>query len=128
MLREIDLAVSKYNFYTGNKILINTNFLKNVINVNSLPSTIEIINNFETEKLNDFWQLFNKFEFIDETWEPSKMAAAIVIASYRTWMLVNHPDWKTRGAQIASTLEELLAIEAINGNSTAFGLERIGNF
>ena len=46
------------------------------------------------------------------------MAAAVTIASYRTWMLTIHPEWKENNAQVASALEEMLAREALNGNVT----------
>lgn len=113
---EINLAVDKFNKFTSNPMLINAEYLKTITKV--LPSVEDIYKNFDSKYLDRFWELMNKFSFIDEIWEPSKMAAAIVIASYRTWMLTIHSDWKEKSAQVASALEEMLAIEALNGNVT----------
>ncbi len=116
LLSEIDLAVQKYNQFDSDPLFINSTYLKTITNV--LPVIEDIRANFDSKYLEKFWVLMNKFTFIDEIWKPSDMAAAVTIASYRTWMLTIHPEWKENNAQVASALEEMLAREALNGNVT----------
>ena len=116
LFSEVELAVDKYNQFKFNPMLINAVHLKTI--TDTLPGALGIKKIFDSKYLDNFWDLMNEFSFIDEIWKPSDMAAAVTIASYRTWMLTIHPEWKEKKAQVASALEEMLAIEALNGNVT----------
>lgn len=125
---ELNQAISLYNDYVrGNldlppgissSMLKNANQLKQIANTELLPTTDFPFKEEDDSKDTDYWQLMNNFDFIDEPWEPSKMLAALAIASYRSDMLATYPAWHRQGAQIASTLEEMLTIMAARGNRT----------
>lgn len=62
---------------------------------------------------------FAQFEFIDDMEPVSKLAAAGLVAAYRTYLLTTKPELEKRNVQVASTVEEMLAVIAIRGKVTA---------
>ena len=115
-LIELDEAIRLFNGQSAfPAYYINAVYLKKIYKF-PLPDTNEVITG---EK---FFQAtleeMNSFEFFDDGWEIEKLAAACVVAFYRTFMLASQPDLKENKAQVASAIEEMLALMALEGKKT----------
>lgn len=123
---ELDEAVEMFNMYLENKlvseiapeILINANTLKTILaGKMKLPVSRVLFEDLLSDgKLKTaFMDKFRNFEFLVEIGNTAKLLACILVVSYRTYMLVKYPFLQEKNVQVASTLEEMFAMMAING-------------
>lgn len=129
-LEELDNAIKLLNQYnkTGKikfnhcEILINANHLKNVMPNHFLPTltqlTQDILPNSTNETVDQFFKMMNIFDFWNEISQASQLTAVLTVASYRTYLRVIWPVIEKKGVQVASALEEILAVMAVNGLKT----------
>jgi len=61
-----------------------------------------------------FEELRTSFEFIDQETSLLRLLGTLFMAFYRTYTLVTRPSLRSKGVQIASTLEEMLALLALD--------------
>ena len=131
-LDELDQAIRLFHRYVQKKSTdklpnvpcINANFLKRALRGRHLPTVRDIMEDMKPdtpktrERIDQVLNNLNDFAFIDTMKPIDKLAAALVVASYRTYILCTFPDLKKNQAQIASALEEMLALLALNGQKT----------
>ena len=126
--REIDEAILLFNTYRrGKKIfqeeipLYSSSHLKEILD-DDLPSVEKMIafiqNSQEAELLEKIIDTVSAFAFIDTLRPIEHCAAALLLGAYRSAMLVIHPYLRENNAQVASALEEMLALMAIHGQKT----------
>jgi hypothetical protein len=127
---ELISALSLFSRYKRNEfrypqvdeLCINAKYLSNLLSINDLPSLYTIQKQFRLKKksfaLREVGDKLNDFDFIRTMQEPSQLSAALFLGFYRTYSLVTMPNLKIMGAQVASSLEEMLAILAIEGCPT----------
>ncbi len=86
----------------------------------SLPELGEVydqVTNVSPQSLNIINSIFyemQQFEFVKTMSSPQQLSAALFVAFYRIYVLVTRPHLRAKNVQIASTLEEMLAVLAIN--------------
>lgn len=115
-LQELDQAILLFNNQTQfSKIYINAIYLKKVF-INSLPFVNQVID--QADFFKPTLEAMKAFEFFDKEWQIKPLAAACIVAFYRTFMLVNRPILKEKKVQVASAIEEMLAMIALNGEKT----------
>lgn len=115
-LQELNQAIVLFNNQEHfPEIFINAIYLKKVLK-NPLPLVNQVINqgNFFQPTL----KAMNSFEFFDDEWQIKPLAAVCIVAFYRTFILVSYPDLKIKKAQVASAIEEMLVLMALNGKKT----------
>ena len=131
-LEELDQAIYLFQRYVQEKPIgkppgvpcINADDLKHTLRGRRLPTIRDIMEDMKTDspktrqRVNQVLKNLNDFAFIDTMKPIDKLAAALVVASYRTYILCTFPDLKDNQAQIASALEEMLALLALNGQKT----------
>lgn len=126
LFMELDEAVEMFNKYMEGKlvfdfdqtILINANTLKTILaGKMELPLAQTVFEDLLSDgKLQTaFIDEFRKFEFLVEISNTARLLACILVASYRTYMLVKYPYLKAKKAQVASALEEMFAIMTLSG-------------
>jgi hypothetical protein len=121
LLGELDAAIELYNKYrSGEDVGVpegvkikNAQFTKENWD-EDLPRTGEV----KVEQLEKVCEKFLRFEFIDTMKPVEKLARAGIVATYRTCLLVARPTLVEKNVQVASTIEEMLAVMALNGNKT----------
>lgn len=128
-LDELDQAIYLFHRYVqkkpNGKLLgapcINADYLKHALRGRHLPTIRDIMKDMKPdtpkarERIDQVINNLHDFAFIDTMKPTDKLAAALVIASYRTYILCTFPDLKNNHAQVASALEEMLALLALNG-------------
>lgn len=131
-LDELDQAIDLFHRYIQKKSTdnllnvpcINADHLKLSLRGRHLPSMRDIMTEMKTDTpitrqcVDQVLKNLNDFAFIDTMKPIDKLAAALIIASYRTYVLCIFPDLKDNQAQVASALEEMLALMALNGQKT----------
>lgn len=114
--------INEFKYPQINELCINAQHLSRVLNGKTLPlwCTIEeqFLNFEDTPDLVNVGKELNQFDFIYTIDQPSKLAAALFMGFYRTYALVAIPYLRQMNAQVASSLEEMLAILAIEGCQT----------
>lgn len=121
---ELDEAIKLFNLYSKGRltldfdreILINTNKLITILDGKmELPVSQTTFEDLLSDKSlqKSFIREFQKFEFLVEIGNLNKLLANIIVASYRTYMLEKYPFLKRKNAQVASALEEMFAIMAL---------------
>lgn len=115
-LQELDQAIVLFNRQAKfSPLYINAIYLKSVL-TNPLQSVDQVIQ--QTDLFRPTLEAMNNFEFFDDKWEIESLAAACIIAFYRTFVLTTQPDLKVKKVQVASVIEEMLAMMALNGKKT----------
>lgn len=125
---ELDEAVKMFNRYLAGNLafdidqtmLINANTLKTILDGKmEIPSPFAAFEDLlSDEKLKTaFIEEFHKFDFLVEIGNNNKLLASMLVASYRTYMLVKYPFLKEKNVQVASALEEMFAIMVLTGGN-----------
>lgn len=132
-LNELDQAIYLFHRYIQKKSTdnlpnvpcINADYLKLSLRGRHLPSVRDIMTEMKTDtrnktrqRVDEVLKNLNDFAFIDTMNPVDKLAAALIVASYRTYILIVFPDLKDNHAQVASATEEMLALMALNGQKT----------
>lgn len=126
--KDIDKSIILFNKYKNGKKLKNEKllksslFLKKVIK-NDLPSIdaliTQILNDNNKEALIDnILKEINNFTFIETMSPIESSAGTLLLGSYRSAILINYPYLKINNVQIASSLEEMIALIYLNGERT----------
>lgn len=112
-------------FVYQSELLINASYLLSNFASFELPSWKEILTRLighesdaNKDLLEEIFTEVGQFEFLDAMEDPHQLAGALLIAIYRTYTLVSFPFLRQGQAQIASTVEEMLAVFALEGWST----------
>jgi len=123
LLRELDASIDKLNRYiktNKNKykqILINSEYLRLIIPKDkSLPTVDKMIEDIRNAKL--IFKEVNRFNFINKLKSEMQIIKALILGIYRTYILIKYPYLREKNAQIASSLEEMLALMALQGINT----------
>ncbi len=115
-LQELDQAITLFNHQKKlSPLYIKAIYLKSVL-AGPLPSVNQVIQ--QTELFRSTLSAMNSFAFFEDKWQLNDLASVCVIAFYRTFMLTSQPDLKVKKAQVASAIEEMLALMALNGQPT----------
>lgn len=113
---ELDYAINEFNHQGKfDSIFVNANYLKTVFD-KKLPTVKQLID--QPEFFKPTLVAMNQFKFFDDDWVLDKLARASLIAFYRTFLLISQPYLKDRKAQVASAIEEMLALMALKGEKT----------
>lgn len=126
LLTELDMVISLFNHSSQfEKVLINANKLKKILGKKSLPDAYSVWDDLFFNSLNEndrffkgFLLEFFRFKFIESMKDPKQLLACLIVAIYRTYMLVKYPTLKENKAQVASSLEEMSAIMALENHKT----------
>lgn len=127
-LAELDLAIIIFNDYrkkmvvysTERALLINCQKLTILFKNRNLPRTEDMLALFFgrsklTEKIRQrILKELRSFDFLNEKNGPQILLGRLILAIYRTYVLNIYPDVREKGGQVASTIEEMSAILAIN--------------
>lgn len=131
-LDELDQAIHLFHRYVQRNSTdkfpdvpcINADYLKLSLQGRLLPSVLDIMADMspDTDKTRQYidqvLKNLNDFVFIDTMNPVDKLAAILIVASYRTYILIAFPDLKDNQTQVASAIEEMLALMALNGQKT----------
>ncbi|PIP51819.1 hypothetical protein COX59_04065 [Candidatus Beckwithbacteria bacterium CG_4_10_14_0_2_um_filter_47_25] len=113
---ELDQAISFFNSQRSfPEECINAIYLKKILKDNLL--LVKDVGK-ENQYFRSTLEAMNSFGFFDDDWQLDKLAAACLVAFYRTFMLVSQPYLKDQKAQVASAIEEVLALMALEGKKT----------
>lgn len=128
---ELDSALSlfsKFQFYPNRfsgdpQLLINANYLRQVLDGRKLNSMTDLENSIcKWEENRKLWHLIffelSEFDFLHYDYDVNKFSGAFFVAFYRTYVLNTCPDIREKNGQVASSVEEMLAILAIAGCKT----------
>lgn len=128
---ELDSALSlfsKYQHFTNEfpgdvNILVNAQMLQKILNGKNLLTRSELeyaISNWRGEiKLwHSIFSELTDFDFVNQDNSIDKFSGAFFIALYRTFVLNKYPIIRKEKGQVASSLEEMLAILALAGCQT----------
>lgn len=131
--KDLDTAVTLYNSFSENPqlqsrkdLLLNTLALRAIAPDFIFPTSQEILKKIQTLKNNkDFLEkYFADFDAMDsigffDTMEPLEdLAGTLFVGAYRTFLRIKYPELASKGVQFASVIEEMLAIMALDGNTT----------
>lgn len=116
LTEELEKAIEIFNQkeFSPKNIYINALYLEKIINKLPKSSDIKISNTLQKNLINEL----ENFEFINTMKPMKQLTSALLVATYRTYLLNNQPQLRQKNAQIASTIEEMLAYMAINNNDT----------
>ncbi|MBI5151652.1 MAG: hypothetical protein HZA34_03705 [Candidatus Pacebacteria bacterium] len=124
LLDELQSAINLFNQYSSDHTLTpfspylkNANHLSEILNGKKLPSINEL-SSFDADSTEKILALFDKFQFIKNMQDPVQLAIAIVPAFYRTALLAMQPYLLEQHAQVASAMEEMFGILALEGKET----------
>ncbi len=125
LLGELNAAIYKFNRMKNESVMKNSEQLIGILGQVDLPEGSEVFANIANndsknnkKKIIKLFQEMQKFRFIDVPASEEKMMGRILLALYRTFLLQKTPSLREKGAQIASSLEEMLAILALKGFDT----------
>ena len=76
--------------------------------------SIESHENPSSELSLAFQEISTSYDFIDQEEVPLHLLGTLFIAFYRTYTLISRPSLRDAGVQIGSSLEEMLALLALN--------------
>ncbi len=112
-----------HEFPEETDLLINAKHLRSILNARSLPDLETLEHDIELYNRNkQLWKSIfvelSKFDFLNERYSRNRLSGAFFVAFYRTYTLNRFPDIREKGGQVASTVEEMLAILAISGCKT----------
>jgi hypothetical protein len=104
-------------------LIINADKTRRILRENEeLPlffeTCLEIFQGGKKGNINLLRAEIEKFGFFDKIENPFQLLYVFQIAIYRTWILIKNARLKRRGVQIASTIEEMVAILALEGIET----------
>lgn len=124
LVLELQSAIDLFNQYASNHTMTpysaylkNANHLSEILKEQKLPP-ISGISFFDNNAVKNIFTLFDKFQFIKIMQNPTQLAIALVPAFYRTYLLATHPNLLEQRAQVASALEEMFGILALEGKET----------
>lgn len=115
--------------YQYPRLFINAELLAGILQNQELPDWEEIAQRLITTKPGDqsselhlTFDEIGRFQFIDRmgppAFSPLQLLGALFVAIYRTYTLVTRPSLRREVNEIALTIEEMLALLAINGCRT----------
>lgn len=117
------LQCNPHEFPGESDILINARYLQQILNGDKLLSRTELegdIKKWRDEK--KLWELIfselSGFEFVNQEIEPNIFSGEFFVAFYRTCTLIKYPYIREKNGQVASSVEEMLAVFAIAGCQT----------
>jgi len=107
-------------------LLLNSEFLAENMGDEDLPLWQEVARELTSSTAEDhstrlelvFLEVSSSFEFIDWMTSSLQLLGTLFIGFYRTYTLVTIPSLRSKGVQVASTLEEMLALLAFSGCHT----------
>ena len=99
-----------------NQSLKNTKYLSTILKTQDLPPLEQAIN--ETVDSISIFDELAKFEFLRKMKSRNQLLGALMLAFYRTYILVKYPCLRENKAQVASTIEEMLSLLALRGFKT----------
>jgi hypothetical protein len=120
---QLEEAITLFNKHLHDNSLpnfcINARFTQKVLKETKLPTFAESMNDL----INSSWQVefleeLNKFEFIDNLDDLTCLLGRLLVASYRTYLLIKHPYLRDQNVQLASTIEEMVCLITLDGNVT----------
>ena len=115
LLAELNAAIHLFNRKKNESMLLNSQKLIGILGHKDLPDCEDLL----TQKLPvALFKELNKLEFLDEKSDDYHFAGRLLIAVYRTFILQTYPILRKKGTQVASTIEEMLAILALKGFDT----------
>ena len=121
-LGELDFAINMFNRFKKEpkefvaiKLFINAGNLIIIMGEEDLPNTNKV--DFSL-KWKEILSELSGFEFLSEKTDVEILFGRLVVAFYRTYILQTVPGLREKGAQIGSTIEEMLAILALYGFDT----------
>ncbi len=122
-LGELEAAIYKFNRMKNESLVKNADKLMRIMGTDNLPECSVIVKdllkgNKSKKKLAQLFEEMNKFKFLDDKTSNSYLLGRILVALYRTYLLQNISGLRGKGAQVASALEEMLAVMALNGFHT----------
>lgn len=124
LVQELQSAIDLFHQYTSDHsitpyapYLKNANHLGTILGKQKLPPVAEIAS-FDDVVIKNIFTLFDKFQFIKIMQNPTQLAIALVPAFYRTYVLATQPNLLEQHAQVASALEEMFGILALDGKET----------
>ena len=123
LLGELNAAIYKFNSLKKESILKNTEKLIGILGETDLPESSVILEEaLKGKKLKKrtvrLFAEMNKFKFLNDKTAESNLLGRILVALYRTYLLQTVSELRERGVQVASSLEEMLAIMALEGFDT----------
>jgi hypothetical protein len=123
LLAELNAAISEFNRLKNENLIKNTQKLMGILESDNLPETAivftDILKGKNAEKrLKKLFAEMNRFKFLDDKTSEINLLGRILIALYRTYLLQNMSELRKKGAQVASSLEEMLALMALAGFDT----------
>lgn len=126
--QDVDKSVALFNIYRINNVFNNQELLKSSVYLKqiikkNLPTVNElfdqILNNPNNKLLiENILKEINNFDFIETLKPISACAGTLLLGSYRSAILVLYPYLKKKNVQIASSLEEMIALMDIKGEKT----------
>jgi len=122
-LGELEAAIYKFNRLKNESLVKNADKLMGIMGTDDLPACAEVLKdlflrNKSKKKQVQLFEEINKFKFLDDKSSELYFLERILVALYRTYLLQNISGLRGKGAQIASALEEMLAVMALNGFQT----------
>jgi hypothetical protein len=125
---ELNLALELFNFLHtyDNSIfikctLINAAYLSEVLDKRTLPSYkkfISELNKASKPLIEETIQTISEFDFIENTANKVQLFSCLFIGTYRSFYRVKIKKFKQRNVQIASAIEEILGLLALQGYET----------
>lgn len=127
ILNDIDKAIMLFNLYRDNKIIEKQNIplpsshdLRKILK-QDLPYVEILIENLKEEKEKTIVKTVSyikEFEFIKTLRPIENCAGTLLLGCYRCYIRAIFPYVVSKGGQVASSLEEMVAIMALNGEKT----------
>lgn len=125
---DIDKSIQLFNQYRNSNnfrnehLLKSSSYLKQII-IDDLPHIDNIIQKIKTPPdnlhlMNNILNIMNRFEFIEKLEPMEKCAGTLLIGAYRSAILAIYPYIKQKNGQVASSLEEMTALMAIDDHKT----------
>lgn len=124
LLGELDTAIYKFNRLKNESIIKNAEKLIGILGQTDLPDSRVVLDDItknsskNKRRKADLFGEMDKFQFFEDKTTEVKLMGRILVALYRTYMLQNQKGIREQGAQVASALEEMLALMAIEGFET----------
>jgi hypothetical protein len=119
-INELDKLIARFNITTEFKTAINAKFLKSIL-TDPLPKYEYVISTLLSDPLikNKVIYEFNNSDYLNNVWKIADNRALYVnfiILVYRTTLLNYHGYLRKMNVQISSSLEEMSALAALEGN------------
>ncbi|MBI4990735.1 hypothetical protein HZB96_01420 [Candidatus Gottesmanbacteria bacterium] len=122
LLGELNAAIYSFNRLKNESSIKNAQNLIGILKEFDLPESSVILESLskrkKSKKLKQLFIEMSKFKFLDKKTSEVNLLSRILVALYRTYLLQNISGLREKGAQVASSLEEMLAVMAIKGFDT----------